>query len=297
MSKGGRYTTSVGSMRRGKLITLIFRIVLAIITLIFALFPIVWVISASFNPTNSVVGQPLIPPNPTLDNYRALFNDPLNPFPRWLLNSLYLAIVVTIVAVIITTLAAYAFSRFRFNGRRQLLQSILLIQVFPNFLNMVALFLILQQIGTYLPRLGLNTHGGLMLLYLGGTLGVNTWLMKGYFDSIPRDLDEAATVDGATPWQVFWVILVPLVRPILVVVGMLTFIGIYSEYVLARIILTDKSLYTLSVGLNLFIQNQYSGRWGTFSAGALIAAIPVVALYLIFQRYLVGGLTSGSVKG
>ncbi|MCB0137419.1 MAG: ABC transporter permease subunit, partial [Caldilineaceae bacterium] len=196
-----------------------------------------------------------------------------------------------------TTLAAYAFSRFRFNGRRQLLQSILLIQVFPNFLNMVALFLILQQIGTYLPRLGLNTHGGLMLLYLGGTLGVNTWLMKGYFDSIPRDLDEAATVDGATPWQVFWVILVPLVRPILVVVGMLTFIGIYSEYVLARIILTDKSLYTLSVGLNLFIQNQYSGRWGTFSAGALIAAIPVVALFLIFQRYLVGGLTSGSVKG
>ena len=297
MAKGGRYTTSVGSMRRGKLITLIFRIVLAIITLIFALFPIVWVISASFNPTNSVVGQPLIPPNPTLDNYRALFNDPLNPFPRWLLNSLYLAIVVTIVAVIITTLAAYAFSRFRFNGRRQLLQSILLIQVFPNFLNMVALFLILQQIGTYLPRLGLNTHGGLMLLYLGGTLGVNTWLMKGYFDSIPRDLDEAATVDGATPWQVFWVILVPLVRPILVVVGMLTFIGIYSEYVLARIILTDKSLYTLSVGLNLFIQNQYSGRWGTFSAGALIAAIPVVALFLIFQRYLVGGLTSGSVKG
>ncbi len=297
MSKGGRYTTSVGSMRRGKLITLIFRIVLAIITLIFALFPIVWVISASFNPTNSVVGQPLIPPNPTLDNYRALFNDPLNPFPRWLLNSLYLSIVVTIAAVIITTLAAYAFSRFRFNGRRQLLQSILLIQVFPNFLNMVALFLILQQIGTYLPRLGLNTHGGLMLLYLGGTLGVNTWLMKGYFDSIPRDLDEAATVDGATPWQVFWVILVPLVRPILVVVGMLTFIGIYSEYVLARIILTDKSLYTLSVGLNLFIQNQYSGRWGTFSAGALIAAIPVVALFLIFQRYLVGGLTSGSVKG
>ena len=297
MSKGGRYTTSVGSMRRGKLLTLIFRIVLAIITLIFALFPIVWVISASFNPTNSVVGQPLIPPNPTLDNYRALFNDPLNPFPRWLLNSLYLSIVVTIAAVIITTLAAYAFSRFRFNGRRQLLQSILLIQVFPNFLNMVALFLILQQIGTYLPRLGLNTHGGLMLLYLGGTLGVNTWLMKGYFDSIPRDLDEAATVDGATPWQVFWVILVPLVRPILVVVGMLTFIGIYSEYVLARIILTDKSLYTLSVGLNLFIQNQYSGRWGTFSAGALIAAIPVVALFLIFQRYLVGGLTSGSVKG
>lgn len=298
MSKAaGRYTTSVGSVRRGKMIALIFRIVLAIVVLIFALFPIIWVVSASFNPTNSVVGQPLIPPNPTLANYQALFNDPLNPFPQWMLNSFYLAVLTTIIAVIITTLAAYAFSRFRFNGRRQLLQSILLIQVFPNFLNMVALFLILQQIGNYLPSLGLNTHGGLLLLYLGGTLGVNTWLMKGYFDSIPRDLDEAATVDGAGPWLVFWVILVPLVRPILVVVGMLTFISTYSEYVLARIILTDKALYTLSVGLNLFIQNQYSGRWGIFSAGALLAALPVVLLFLIFQRYLVGGLTSGSVKG
>lgn len=297
MSKAGRYTTSVGSVRRGKLIALIFRIVLAIVVLVFALFPIVWVISASFNPTNSIVGQPLIPPNPTLDNYRALFNNPLTPYPNWLVNSLYLSVVVTIFGVMITTLAAYAFSRFRFNGRRQLLQSILLITVFPNFLNMVALFLILQQIGNYLPLFGLNTHGGLMLLYLGGTLGVNTWLMKGYFDSIPRDLDEAATVDGAGPWRIFWVILVPLVRPILVVVGMLTFIGIYSEYVLASIMLTDKSLYTMAVGLNQFIQNQYSGRWGTFSAGALIAALPVVLMFLFFQRYLVGGLTSGSVKG
>jgi arabinogalactan oligomer/maltooligosaccharide transport system permease protein len=121
--------------------------------------------------------------------------------------------------------------------------------------------------------------------------------MKGYFDSIPRDLDEAATVDGASAWQVFWVVLLPLVRPILVVVGMLTFIGIYSEYVLARIVLTDKYLYTLSVGLNLFIQNQYAGRWGVFAAGAIIAALPVVLLFLFFQRYLVGGLTTGAVKG
>lgn len=298
MSKAaGRYTTSVGSLRRAKTLTLIFRIVLAIVVLIFALFPIIWIVSASFNPANSIVGQPLIPPNPTLANYERLLNDPLNPFPTWLINSLYLAIVTTIVAVAITTLAAYAFSRFRFDGRRQLLQAILLIQVFPNFLNMVALFLILQQIGTYIPPLGLNTHGGLILLYLGGTLGVNTWLMKGYFDSIPRDLDEAATVDGASAWQVFWVVLLPLVRPILVVVGMLTFIGIYSEYVLARIVLTDKYLYTLSVGLNLFIQNQYAGRWGVFAAGAIIAALPVVLLFLFFQRYLVGGLTTGAVKG
>ena len=297
MSSSGRVTTSVGSIQRGKRIALFFRIVLAIIMLIFALFPVVWIVSASFNPTNSLVGQPLIPPNPTLDNYRQLFNDPINPYSRWYLNSLFLASIVTVVGTAITTMAAYSFSRFNFRSRRPLLQAILLIQVFPNFLNMVALFLILQQIGRYIPPLGLNTYGGLFLVYLGGTLGANTWLTKGYFDSIPRDLDEAATVDGASGWQVFTEVLLPLVRPILVVVGLLTFIGTYSEYVLARVLLTNKSMYTLSVGLNQMVAEQFASSWGVFSAGALLAALPTILLFLFFQRYLVGGLTSGSVKG
>ena len=178
-----------------------------------------------------------------------------------------------------------------------MLQAILLIQVFPNFLNMVALFLILQQFGLYIPALGLNTYGGLMLIYLGSTLGANTWLTKGYFDSIPRDLDEAATVDGASPWQTFTQILLPLVRPILVVVALLTFIGTYSEYVLARVMLTDKNMYTLAVGLNAMVSNQFAQSWGVFSAGALLAALPTILLFMFFQRYLVGGLTAGSVKG
>ena len=296
MSKG-RYTSSVGSIRRGKRIALILRILLAIVMLIFALFPVLWIISASFNPTGSLVGQPLIPTNPTLANYQKLFNDPVNPYPRWYLNSLFIATIVTIAATAITTLAAYAFSRFNFRSRRPLLQGILLIQVFPNFLNMVAIFLILQQFGTYIPAIGLNTYGGLFLVYLGGTLGANTWLTKGYFDSIPRDLDEAATVDGASGWQVFWVVLVPLVRPILVVVALLTFIGTYSEYVLARVLLTDKYMYTLAVGLNQMIANQFAQSWGVFSAGALLAALPTIILFMFFQRYLVGGLTSGAVKG
>lgn len=293
----GRVTTSVGSIQRGKRITLAFRIVLAIIMLIFALFPVVWIVSASFNPTNSLVGQPLIPTNPTLDNYRRLFNDSVNPYPRWYVNSLLIASIVTVVGTSITTLAAYSFSRFSFKGRRGLLQSVLLIQVFPNFLSMVAIFLILQQIGRYLPAFGLNTYGGLFLVYLGGTLGANTWLTKGYFDSIPRDLDEAATVDGATGWQVFSLVLLPLVRPILVVVGLLTFIGTYSEYVLARVLLTNKQMYTMSVGLNQMVAGQFSSSWGVFSAGALLAALPTVLLFMFFQRYLVGGLTAGSVKG
>ena len=296
MSKG-RFTTSVGSIKRGKRIGLILRILLAIVMLIFALFPVVWIISASFNPTGSLVGQPLIPPNPTLANYQKLFNDPVNPYPRWYVNSLFMASIVTIFATMITTLAAYSFSRFNFRSRRPLLQGILLIQVFPNFLNMVAIFLILQQFGTYIPALGLNTYGGLFLVYLGGTLGANTWLTKGYFDSIPRDLDEAATVDGASGWQVFWVVLLPLVRPILVVVALLTFIGTYSEYVLARVLLTDKYMYTLAVGLNQMVSQQFAQSWGVFSAGALLAALPTVILFLVFQRFLVGGLTTGAVKG
>ncbi len=288
---------SSASIKRNKRIALFFRILLAIAMLIFALFPIVWIFSASINPSGSLIGQSLIPQNPTWDNYRYLFNNNQHPFPLWMWNSLKLSILTTFLALVITVLAAYAFSRFRFGGRRQILQSVLLIQVFPNFLNMVALFIILTQLGDYLPRVGLNTHMGLLLLYLGGTLGANTWLMKGYFDSIPRDLDEAATVDGAGPFQTFWLVILPLVRPILVVVGLLIFISTYSEYVLARIVLTDKFQYTLSVGLNLFIFNQFGQRWGIFSAGALIAALPVVIVFLIFQRYLVGGLTSGAVKG
>lgn len=297
MSSKGRFTASVGSVQRGKRIALLLRILLAIVMLTFALFPVLWIISASLNPTGSLVGQPLIPTNPTLANYQKLFNNPVNPYPRWYVNSLFVATTVTLVATTITTLAAYSFSRFNFRSRRPLLQAILLIQVFPNFLNMVAIFLILQQFGRYIPALGLNTYGGLFLVYLGGTLGANTWLTKGYFDSIPRDLDEAATVDGASGWQVFWVVLLPLVRPILVVVALLTFIGTYSEYVLARVLLTDKYMYTLAVGLNQMVSQQFAQQWGVFSAGALLAALPTIILFMFFQRYLVGGLTTGAVKG
>jgi ABC-type maltose transport system permease subunit len=290
-------TKKVGSISRRRRIALLFRIALAIVMLIFALFPVVWIFSASINPSNSLVNQKLIPDNPSFVNYVNLFESRMFPFRTWMWNSLKIATITTVFGVIFTAMAAYAFSRFRFRGRRTLLQTILLIQVFPNFLNMVALFLILQQLGAYIPWLGLNTHGGLIMLYLGGILGVNTWLAKGYFDSIPRDLDEAAIIDGASHWQTFWMVILPLVRPILAVIGLLIFIGTYSEFVLARVMLTRSENYTLAVGLSLFIADQFANRWGVFAAGALIGAIPIVVIFLALQRYLVSGLTAGSVKG
>lgn len=297
----GRFITAVGSSQgsitRQRRIALALRIALAVIMLIFALFPVVWIFSASINPSNSLVNQQLIPERPSFQNYVNLWESTMFPFRTWMWNSFKLATVTTVLGVFMTAMAAYAFSRFRFRGRRSLLQTILLIQVFPNFLNMVALFVILRQIGEYVPWLSLNTHGGLLLLYLGGVLGVNTWLAKGYFDSIPRDLDEAATVDGASHWQTFWLVIMPLVRPILVVIGLLIFIATYSEYVLARIMLTTSENYTLAVGLSLFIKDQYANRWGVFAAGSLIGAVPIVVTFLLFQRFLVGGLTAGSVKG
>ncbi len=290
-------STNMGSIKRQRQIGLTIRVILALAALFYALFPVVWIFSASINPSNSLVNQTLVPGNATFENYQNLFDSNVMLFRTWMLNSLMISTVTTVIGILFTATAAYAFSRFRFRGRRSLLQTILLIQVFPNFLNMVALFLILQQLGRYVPWLSLNTHGGLILVYLGGILGVNTWLMKGFFDSVPRDLDEAATIDGASPWQTFWWVIMPLVRPILVVVGLLIFVGTYSEFVLARVMLQSADNYTLAVGLSLFIRDQYANRWGIFSAGALVGAIPVVVIFLALQRYLVSGLTAGAVKG
>jgi arabinogalactan oligomer / maltooligosaccharide transport system permease protein len=212
-------------------------------------------------------------------------------------NSFKIASISAILVGLITLLAAYSFSRFRFRGRSQLLLVILLVQVFPAILAMVALFAMLQQIGNYIPWLGLNTHGGLILIYLGGAMGINVWLMKGFFDSIPREIDESGMVDGASHWQIFWRLLFPLVRPIMVVAMILTFFGTYSDFILPRIMITQADKFTLMLGLQTFIGNNYGQNWGTFAAGAVLGAIPMVTMYLILQDYIVGGLTAGAVKG
>lgn len=271
---------------------------LVLLATIFALYPVAWIISASFNPLNSLVGLSFIPPGATFANYQRLYTDPQTPFMLWIFNSAKIGLICAILIVSLTALSAFAFSRFNFKGRRGTLLTVMLVQLFPNTLALVALFLMLQQIGNIrgLEWLGLNTHGGLILIYIGGAMGFNTWLMKGFFDSIPRELDEAATIDGANRWQVFWQIILPLSRPILAVIGILTFIGVYGEFLIARLMLRDRNEFTLMVGLFLFASDR-SQEWGVITAAALVGALPVVIFFFLTQRQIVSGLSSGAVKG
>lgn len=288
---------SAGGVARARRVDIGLKVTIASVAVLYALFPVAFIVSAALSPTNSLVNAELIPRGATLDNFLRLVNDPQRPFLLWLWNSVKVSGISAILIVAMSALAAYSFSRFRYRGRRTGLLFILLVQLFPNTLALVALFLLLQQLGDVVPWLGLNTQGGLILIYTGGALGFNTWLMKGYFDTVPRDLDDAARVDGASGFQAFRYVLLPLVRPILAVVGLLTFIGTYSDFLLARVMLKSTESYTLAVGMTFFIRGQYTTEWGVFAAAALVGALPIVAIFFLLQRQLVSGLTRGGVKG
>lgn len=263
-----------------------------------AIFPVLFILSASLNPTGTVSDTNNLFNNISLDNYRDLFNDPQNPFLDWFINTQVLAVGTAVITVFLGAMAAYAFSRYRFRGRDAGLTGLLLVQMFPQLLAYIALFLLLAAIGQVFPVLGLGSRLGLMLVYLGGALGVNTWLLKGFFDTVPRDLDESAYIDGASHAQIFFRIMLPLVTPILVVVGLLSYVFTIGELVLARVLLGDDvEKQTLAVGLFGFISEQFSQNWGVFAAGAILGALPLVILFQFLQRYIVGGLLAGSVKG
>jgi ABC-type maltose transport system permease subunit len=289
-----RLRSSIKAQRR---FSIGIRLVIAVLLIIFSVFPIIWMISASINPAGTLATQTLIPKNAGFGNYRELLASVEFPFWRWLGNSIKISSITSVLSLSITTIAAYAFSRFRFRGRVTMLKGILLINVFPGLLALVATFLMISQIGDIIPSLGLNTHSGLILIYLGGAMGVNIWLMKGFLDTIPRDIDESAMVEGASNWQIFTRLILPLLRPILVVVAILNYIGTYGEFILARVLLKSTEQYTLMVGLQRFAGAQFGSRWGVFAAGALIGAIPIMIIYYALQDQIVGGLTQGAVKG
>lgn len=283
------------------------RHLVGIVAVLFALFPIWFVASAAFNADNSVSGTSFLPTRFTLRNFSAILRNHVqdqsstgyvaSSFLRWFLNMILVAVGTAVLTVILGALAAYAFSRFRFRGRRLGMLGLLLIQMFPQLLLIVAIYLIVLNTSSILPALQMNSLTTLMLVYLGGAMGVNTWLMKGFFDTIPSELDESARVDGATAGQIFWGVVLPLAAPVLAVIGLISFVTTINEYAIASALLQTQDHFTLAVGMRSFIDQQFGQRWGPFAAGSLIAAIPTAALFMSLQKFMVSGLTQGSVKG
>ena len=273
------------------------RHVIAIVVSAFALFPLLYVLSASLNPKGTLTGSNRLFSAIGIDSYVRILSDPQNPYGLWFLNTLLIAVITGASTVFIGALAAYAFSRMRFTGRRVGLVTIVVVQMFPQLLAVVAIFLLMTTLGDWFPAIGLNTHTGLILVYLGGALGVNTYLMYGFFNTLPIELDEAARIDGAGHARIFFTMILPLVAPILAVVALLSFIGTDNEYVIASIMLVDVDKQTLVVGLTKLVANPRYADWSAFSAGAVMAAVPVMVLFLFLQKYIVGGLTAGATKG
>lgn len=281
--RGARWWTQVG-----------WKHVFAVFMIIYCIFPILYLLSASLNRGGTLTGSNELFRTISFVNYERLME---SDFPKWMLHSFYVSSVTAIGTVLMGAAAAYAFSRFRFKGRRGGLTALLIIQMFPQMLAFVAIFLLALLLGDIFPGLGIGSHLQLILIYLGGALGANTFLMYGFFNTIPHELDEAAKIDGASHAQVFWGIIMRLVTPILAVVGLLSFVGSYGEFILARIVLARPENYTLAVGLYVWGSDERNAPWGLFAAGAVLAAIPIILLFMYLQKYIVSGLTAGGVKG
>ena len=269
------------------------------------LFPLLAVVSISLRPGNFSTGN-LIPTEISLEHWKLALGFPYvgadgvrvePPFPvlRWLWNSIKIASISALLIVAISTTAAYAFARLKFRFKSTLLDSMLLLQMFPAVLALVAIFAIFEAIGKFVPWLGIETHGGLVLAYLGG-VAMHIWTIRGYFETIPVEIEECAKVDGATHWQTFCYVLLPMAVPILMVVFVLAFIGTIIEYPVASILLREEANLTLAVGSKFYLNDQ-KFLWGDFAAAAVLSGLPITLVFLAAQRWIVSGLTAGGVKG
>ncbi|MBW3089154.1 sugar ABC transporter permease [Bifidobacterium miconisargentati] len=267
-----------------------------ILSCAFAGFPILYIVSASLNQQGTLISSNHLFSSITFDNYVKLFNMPQQPFAEWYLNTIIIGLSGSVLSVFLGAMAAYAFSRLRFYGRRVGLFSLILVQMFPQVLSIVAIYLLLSNFGDVFPILGINSRLALILVYLGSALGVNTYLMYGFFNTVPKEIDEAAKIDGSGHARIFFTIILPLVSPILAVVALLSFIATVNEYAVASTVLVSPEKQTLAVGLYEFVSQKFSQNWGLFSAGAVLAAVPVVIVFICLQKYIVSGLTAGAVK-
>ncbi|MFG5381688.1 maltose ABC transporter permease MalG [Yoonia sp. R2-816] len=276
-----------------------------LIFLALILFPFFMVLSISFREGNFSVGS-IIPENPTLEHWYLAFGldytradgtvvEPPYPVMLWMWNSIKIGLIAGLGVLAIATISAYAFSRIRIKGKGAMLDGLFLIQMFPTTLALVAIYAIFDALGEVSPFLGLNSHTALVLIYLAGVT-LHIWTIKGYFDSIDTALDKAAAIDGATPWQTFRFIFLPLAVPIMSVVFVLAFIGFINDYPIASVLIRSEDKMTLAVGSRLYL-NEFQYLWGDFAAAAILSGLPITVVFLIAQRYLVSGLSDGAVKG
>ncbi|EEG07052.1 maltose ABC transporter permease MalG [Pseudogulbenkiania ferrooxidans] len=273
--------------------------------LVLTLFPFLMIVSISLRPGNFAAGS-IIPDTISLEHWQLALGfsytdstgrviEPPFPVLLWLWNSIKIASISATVILLLSTTCAYAFARLRFRGRQLGLNALLLMQMFPAVLSLIAIYAVFDQIGSYVPWLGIDSHGSLVLAYAGG-IALHIWTIKGYFDTIPTEIEEAAIVDGASHFQAFWHVLLPMALPILCVVFLLAFIGAIIEYPVASILLHQEQNLTLAVGSKLYLYTQ-NYLWGDFAAAAILSGLPITALFVVAQRWMVNGLTSGGVKG
>ncbi len=268
-----------------------------------SLYPVLWVLALAFSGQQSV-GIIDLPKDPSfLERLRGVLPWPAHfsvknfvdvmteqPFGRWLLNSVLVSVMTTVLGVFLACTAAYAFSRFRFPGRDGGMLAFLVSQMFPGTLMLIPLFIIIVK------WLGLgNTFWGLVIVYATTAIPFCVWMLKGYFDTIPIDIEESARIDGASPQTIFFRIILPLAKPAIAITALFSFMTAWNEFILASVFLESEAKYTAPVGLRFFVGG-FSSQWGFFAAGSVIVSLPVVILFLYLQKYLVSGLTAGSVK-
>lgn len=270
--------------------------IVGLVVIVFATFPLVYILSTSLTKMGNIENFTLFRQF-YLGNYKDLLSSTDYPFVTWMKNTLILAGATAVISVFISALAAFAFSRLRFAGRRPGLLALILIQMFPSILGLTAVFGILSKLTDYVPAIGLGTKAGLILVYLGGSLGGGTYLMYGFFNTIPKELDEAAKIDGATHTQIFYKIILRLVAPVLAVMALLSFIGTFGDYVLASIVFNTNTQYTVAVGLQSLLADPWTKQWAMFAAGAVMSSLPIIIIFVSLQKYITNGLTGGAVKG
>lgn len=273
---------------KNKVLSVVVIIFLLLVTFI-VLYPIVFVISAAFSPGNTATGLSIIPFSDgfTFEHFTYLFSE--TNFMLWFENTLIIAICTCILSVIICSLAAYVFSRFRFALKKSMLMSLLILQIFPSFVGMIAIYVIINRMGAY------NQLWGLVLVYVAGNVPYNTWLVKSYLDTIPKSLDEAARIDGANHLTIFWRVVMPIAKPIIIFLGITTFTGPWMDWIFPKLVLGDDEKQTLAIGLFSFVTDR-KDQFTTFAAGALLVAIPFVFFFVITQKAQTEGLGAAAVK-